>query len=125
MASPAVETDHQPNVSNDELSIGQVLCFVSLHGDHRLSAKRVTVGSVYLKAWAFAEPPAYRERNLEICNLNDTLQGLGGLLVDPGASGRTRAWFAQFPAGKKHYVAGIPVPVLVVLLRPLGLVGGA
>mmetsp|Transcript_11262 Transcript_11262/g.26579 ORF Transcript_11262/g.26579 Transcript_11262/m.26579 type:complete len:1017 (+) Transcript_11262:1-3051(+) len=108
----------------EELSIGEVLNFVSLHGDHRLSAKQVTVGSIYLKAWAFAEPPAYRERNLEICNLNDTLQGLGGLLVEPGASGSTRAWFAQFPAGKKHYVAGVPVPVLLGLLRPLGLLGG-
>jgi len=108
----------------EELSIGEVLSFVSLHGDHRISAKQVTVGSIYLKAWAFAEPPAYRERNLEVCNLNDTLQGLGGLLVEAGASGGTRAWFAQFPAGKKHYVAGVPVPVLIGLLRPLGLLGG-
>lgn len=107
-----------------ELAIGEVRHFVSLHVDHRLSSKQVTVGSIYLKAWPFVEPPAYRERNLEICNLNDSLQGLGGLLVEPGSSGRTCAWFAQFPAGKKHYVAGIPVPVLVGLLRPLGLLGG-
>lgn len=104
----------------DELSVGEVLSYVALHGDHRLSAKKVTVGSVYLKSWAFAEPPAYRERNLEICNLNDTMQGLGGLLVEPGASGRIRAWFTQFPAGTRHYIAGVPVPVLVGLLRPLG-----
>jgi len=123
--APEFSTASGEGASNpaDELSIGEVLSFVSLHGDHRLSAKQVTVGSIYLKAWAFAEPPAYRERNLEICNLNDTLQGLGGLLVEPGASGRTRAWFAQFPAGKKHYVAGVPVPVLIGLLRPLGLFG--
>jgi len=110
----------------EELNIGEVLHFVSLHGDHRLSAKRVTVGSIYLKAWAFAEPPAYRERNLEICNLNDTLQGLGGLLVpSEGGAGGVRAWFAQFPAGKKHYLAGVPITVLTGLLRPLGLLGGS
>jgi len=89
--------------------------------DHQLSAKRVTVGSIHLKAWAFAEPPAYRERNLEICSLNDSVQGLGGLLVEPGCTGRTRAWFAQFPAGKKHYLLGIPVQVLGGLLSSLGL----
>eukprot|EP00929_Paragymnodinium_shiwhaense_P101545 TRINITY_DN64701_c0_g1_i1.p1 TRINITY_DN64701_c0_g1~~TRINITY_DN64701_c0_g1_i1.p1 ORF type:complete len:1087 (+),score=246.26 TRINITY_DN64701_c0_g1_i1:172-3432(+) len=106
----------------EDLAIGDVLTFVSLHGDHRLSAKRVTVGSVYLKSWAFAEPPAYRERNLEICNLNDTLQGLGGLLVEPGPEGgRIRAWFAQFPAGKKHYIAGIASQVVAGILGMIGL----
>ena len=28
---------------------------------------------------------AYRGRNLEICNLNDTLHGLGGLLIEPSS----------------------------------------
>mmetsp|Transcript_92212 Transcript_92212/g.192818 ORF Transcript_92212/g.192818 Transcript_92212/m.192818 type:complete len:1083 (+) Transcript_92212:50-3298(+) len=110
--------------SYEEPESGEVLHYVALHPDHRLSAKQTTVGSIYLKAWAFVEP-SYRERNMEICNLNDSLQGLGGLLVEPGANGRTRAWFAQFPCGKKHYLAGIPIQVLVGLLHPIGLFGGA
>ncbi|CAE7751811.1 NMA111, partial [Symbiodinium microadriaticum] len=82
----------------DELSAGQILSFVSIHSDHQLSAKQVTVGSMCLKVWPFPQPPAYRGRNLEICNLNDTLHGLGGLLIEPAPSYRIRAWFAQFPA---------------------------
>ena len=69
------------------------------------------------------EAKAYRGRNLEICNLNDTLHGLGGLLIEPAPPGaerarfvhgrsskrvsgprsyRIRAWFAQFPAGRRR-----------------------
>eukprot|EP00927_Polykrikos_kofoidii_P072471 TRINITY_DN68587_c0_g1_i1.p1 TRINITY_DN68587_c0_g1~~TRINITY_DN68587_c0_g1_i1.p1 ORF type:complete len:1221 (+),score=175.31 TRINITY_DN68587_c0_g1_i1:79-3663(+) len=134
VAAPASRTDgnyadpstsQAPPKALEELSIGDELIFVSLHGDHRLSWKKVTVGSVYLKAWAFAEPPAYRERNLEICNMNDTLQGLGGILVEPGPFGRTRAWFAQFPAGKKHYIAGVASQVLTGLLDMIGVGAGS
>ncbi|CAE8581024.1 unnamed protein product [Polarella glacialis] len=105
-------------LSSQELSVGEVLCFIGLHSDHRINAKQVSVGSVQVQSWAFAEPPVYRERNLEICNLNDTMQANGGLLVEPGSKGRLKAWFAQFPAGKKHYVAGIPALVLAGLLQP-------
>jgi len=36
-----------------------------------------------LAASAAKNAEAYRGRNLEICNLNDTLHGLGGLLIEP------------------------------------------
>ncbi|CAE7196865.1 nma111, partial [Symbiodinium sp. CCMP2456] len=105
----------------DELSAGQILSFVSIHSDHQLSAKQVTVGSMCLKVWPFPQPPAYRGRNLEICNLNDTLHGLGGLLIEPAPSYRIRAWFAQFPAGSLRYLAGVPVQVFAAVLASLGL----
>lgn len=105
----------------EELSAGQVLSFVSIHSDHQLSAKQVTVGSMCLKVWPFPQPPAYRGRNLEICNLNDTLHGLGGLLIEPAPSYRIRAWFAQFPAGSLRYLAGVPVQVFAAVLSSLGL----
>ena len=105
----------------EELSAGQILSFVSIHSDHQLSAKQVTVGSMCLKVWPFPQPPAYRGRNLEICNLNDTLHGLGGLLIEPAPSYRIRAWFAQFPAGSLRYLAGVPVQVFAAVLSSLGL----
>ncbi|CAK9049172.1 Pro-apoptotic serine protease NMA111 [Durusdinium trenchii] len=111
--------DAQPKT--EELSAGQILSFVSIHSDHQLSAKQVTVGSMCLKVWPFPQPPAYRGRNLEICNLNDTLHGLGGLLIEPAPSYRIRAWFAQFPAGSLRYLAGVPVQVFAAVLASLGL----
>eukprot|EP00913_Durusdinium_trenchii_P020135 g18922.t1 len=90
--------DAQPKT--EELSAGQILSFVSIHSDHQLSAKQVTVGSMCLK---------------------DTLHGLGGLLIEPAPSYRIRAWFAQFPAGSLRYLAGVPVQVFAAVLASLGL----
>mmetsp|Transcript_22583 Transcript_22583/g.52603 ORF Transcript_22583/g.52603 Transcript_22583/m.52603 type:complete len:1114 (+) Transcript_22583:59-3400(+) len=114
-----------PGRGNEELATGEVLCFVSLHADHQLSAKRATVGSIYLNKWPFPEPPAYRERNLEVVKLNDSLQGLGGLLVDLEQPYKVHAWFAQFPAGKKRYVGGVLAQVLIGMLTTLGLRGSS
>mmetsp|Transcript_77663 Transcript_77663/g.186317 ORF Transcript_77663/g.186317 Transcript_77663/m.186317 type:complete len:1086 (-) Transcript_77663:243-3500(-) len=113
--------DGDESPKTEELSAGQILSFVSIHSDHQLSAKQVTVGSMCLKVWPFPQPPAYRGRNLEICNLNDTLHGLGGLLIEPAPSYRIRAWFAQFPAGSLRYLAGVPVQVFSAVLSSLGL----
>lgn len=65
--------------------------------------------------------PRFREKNLEVVRLSESIPGVGGVLAD--GKGRVRAVWASFstdaPSQQGAFFAGIPASIVLDMVRPL------
>ena len=97
------------------IEIGEALWQVVMTGRQQLLSRRSAVERVDAPSLSVPRTPRFRESNLDVVALNDSLSGVGGVLAD--GRGRVRALWLSFSTdteGKADsFFAGIPASVFV------------
>jgi len=98
----------------DALAPGDDVWLITLTPRHQLLARESRVERIDAPAIPLPRVPRFREANLEIVSLTETLPGVGGVLAD--GKGRVRALWASFSTegerGPSSFFAGIPAEAL-------------
>ena len=104
-----------------DLSVGDEVWLVGLAPTDSLVTRRTQVASSEPLRLSLTRPPRFRDRNIEVLTLEDTVATVGGVLSD--AEGRALALWASFSdgAGKnaKSFFAGIPIAYVTGVLEAL------
>jgi S1-C subfamily serine protease len=103
------------------LDAGDATWLVGLSQTDQLVARRAHVSRVEAPALPLTSPPRFRETNLELVALVDSMPTVGGVLADD--EGRVYALWAAFAAqgakGPAAFFAGIPADRLTAVIEPL------
>jgi S1-C subfamily serine protease len=98
----------------DALDPGDEVWQVVLTGTHQLLSRRSTVERIGAPRLPIPGTPRFRERNVDLISLTDSLGGVGGVLAD--RRGRVRGLWSSFswePSGKpESFFAGVPAATL-------------
>jgi S1-C subfamily serine protease len=98
----------------DALAPGDEVWLVTLTARHQLLARESTVERVDAPSIPLPRVPRFRESNLDVVVLTETLPGVGGVLAD--GKGRVHALWASFSTegerGPTSFFAGIPADAL-------------
>jgi len=98
----------------DPLGPGDDVWQVVLTGSHQILSRKTTVERIDAPRLPLPRTPRFRETNLDIVSLTDSLGGVGGVLAD--RNGKVRALWSSFswePEGKADsFFAGVPSATL-------------
>jgi S1-C subfamily serine protease len=98
----------------DALAPGDAVWLVTLTSRHQLLARESTVERIDAPVIPLPRVPRFRETNLDLVAVTETLPGVGGVLTD--GKGRVHALWASFStegeSGPTSFFAGIPADAL-------------
>jgi len=99
---------------DDALAPGDAVWGVTLTPRHQLLARESRVERIDAPTLPLPRRPRFRETNLDLVRLTETLPGVGGVLAD--GKGRVRAFWASFssdgPSGPTAFFAGVPADAI-------------
>jgi S1-C subfamily serine protease len=101
-------------LSDDPLRPGDEVHQVVLTARQQLLSRTSTVERIDAPSLPIPSTPRFREANVDLVALTDTLEGIGGVLAD--RKGRVKAFWASFSADQEgkptSFFAGIPTDAL-------------
>jgi S1-C subfamily serine protease len=106
---------------DDELEPGDSVWLVGLTGGQRVVARQTKVARREPLSLPPTFPPRFRESNVELVTLEDSMPTIGGVLTDN--KGRVWAFWASFTSGHgksiEAFFAGLPVRQIQQIVDPL------
>jgi len=104
-----------------DLEAGDAVWLVTMTPTERIISRKTRIAQVEPVRMALTHPPRFRERNLEIASVEDTVKSVGGVLTD--RFGRVLSLWASFSAGsglpKDASFGGIAAHHLRRIVEPL------
>jgi len=105
----------------EPLAVGDDVWLVGLSAREQLLSRETEVARIEPLELPLLRTPRFRETNLEVISLADTIPTIGGVLAD--GRGRVRALWASFSTGSgkntETFVRGIPIERVAELVEPL------
>jgi S1-C subfamily serine protease len=105
----------------DPLAPGDELLLVGFDPAQRLVSRRTEVARIEEQPVPLPEPPRFREANLELVSITESVATVGGVLAD--GRGRVRALWSSISkdvrGGADAFFAGVPIDLALDLVTPL------
>jgi len=98
--------------------IGESLWLMGLTPKGQLVARRSDVTKMDELGLSRQSPPRFREQNIQLATLDDTLPTIGGVLADK--RGQVAAFWFSFLTGRRSEMAGLPTSYVKESLAMLG-----
>jgi S1-C subfamily serine protease len=106
---------------SEGLDAGDAVWLVGLTPRDQLVARKTRVSRVEAPTLPLTKPPRFREANLELISVDDSITTVGGVLAD--GKGRVHALWASFaaqgPKGTSAFFAGLPADRLMPVIERL------